>query len=137
MNTATLYGYNIDMKRIDAYNVNFRSMNKDCSDLIPRDENNNSINFVFEDLDKAKSFLKRIMNIAYGSIKGNSKIKGNIVIENFASRKENDYDTEALNENGKMIDIFVRIRKTTNTSGIPCLFKGVITPIHYYKPDLL
>lgn len=28
MNTETLYGYNIDMKRIDAYNVNFRSMNK-------------------------------------------------------------------------------------------------------------
>lgn len=137
MNTETLYGYNIDMKRKDAYNVKFRSMNKECSDLVPRDENNNSINFVFEDLDKAKSFLKRIMNIAYGNIKGNSNIKGKIIIENFASGKENDYDTQTLDENDKMIDIFVRIKKTTNRGAIPCLFKGVITPIHYYKPDLL
>lgn len=136
MYVDTLYGYNIDMKRIDAYNVNFRSMNKDCSDLVPRDENNNSINFVFEDLDKAKSFLKRMMNIAYGNIKGNSSIKGKIIIENFASGKENDYDTQTFDENNKMIDIFVWIRKT-NESDIPCLFKGVITPIHYYKPDLL
>lgn len=136
MNTETLYGYNIDMKRIDAYNVNFRSMNKECSDLVPRDENNNSINFVFEDLDKAKSFLKRMMNIAYGNIKSNSNIKGKIIIENFASGKENDYDTQTLDENDNMIDVFVWIRKT-NESGIPSLFKGVITPIHYYKPDLL
>lgn len=136
MYVDTLYGYNIDMKRIDVYNVTFRSMNKDCSGLVPRDEDNNSVNFVFEDLDKAKAFLKRVMNIAYWHIKGNSKIKGKIILENFASGKENDYDTQTLDENDKMIDIFVLIR-LTNKGNAPCLFKGVITPIHYYKPELL
>lgn len=134
MDGEILYGYSITKNQ--NYNVTFRSMNAETSDLAPKDENGQNINFVFDDLEKSKIFIKKVMDIAYGQIKSNNNIKGDIIIENFESEKENDYDTKIFDKLPFHKDCIVVTIKKTSKRGFPCLFRGIIQPITFNTAEL-
>lgn len=134
MDGEVLYGYKITKNQ--KYNITFRSMNVETRDLAPKDENGQNINFVFDDLENSKKFIKKVINIAYNQIKNNNNIKGDIIIENFESDKENDYDTKIIDKLFFHKDCIVVTIKKTSKRGLPYLFRGIIQPITFNTAEL-